>query len=201
MRDFSLQYGYPGVFLISLIGASAIFFLIPYTVVIFTFGGVLSFDPLLIASAAGLGSPIGEFPGYFFGMGSRKAISERDKKKKNILVRVVNRYGPLVICIFALTLLPDDLPFIPLGVMHYSLVKAFVPALIGEFLMILIIAYGGRFSVQVIRDIFGVEGGDFISAVICVVLSIVLLVVVVVVMFKMDWEKYFIEKNKRDGGN
>lgn len=189
MRDLAIQYGYFGIFLISLIGALSIFFPIPYTVVIFTLGGVPSFDPLLIALAAGFGSATGEFSGYFLGVGGRKAISERYKKKIDVLVRVFKRYGSIVIFLFALSPLPDDLLFIPLGVMRYSLIKAFIPALIGKFLMSLIVAYSGRYSVQIISDVFGVEG-DWISALIGMVLAIALLIVVFVVMFKVDWEKY-----------
>ncbi len=190
MRDFSIQYGYFGVFLISLIGALSIFFPIPYTVVIFTLGAVPAFDPLLIAIVAGLGAAIGEFAGYFLGVSGRRIISERYKKKMDFLVRVFDKYGSAVIFLFALTPLPDDLLFIPLGIMRYSVAKAFIPALTGKFLMSLIVAYSGRFSVQIIRDIFGVEG-DWISALIGVILAAVLLVVVFIIMFKVDWEKHF----------
>jgi membrane protein YqaA with SNARE-associated domain len=189
MMGFANTYGYFGVFLISLIGALSIFFPVPYTVVIFTLGGVPSFDPLLIAVAAGIGSSIGEFSGYFLGVGGRKIISERYKKKMDVLARVFNKYGPVVIFLFALTPLPDDLLFIPLGVMRYSIIRAFIPALLGKFFMNLIIAYSGRYTVQIIRSTFGVEG-DLISALIGVVLAVVLLVIVLVVMFRVDWEKH-----------
>jgi membrane protein YqaA with SNARE-associated domain len=181
-------YGYFGIFLISLIGALSIFFPIPYTVVIFALGE--KFEPLWIAVAAGIGSAIGEFSGYLLGVGGRKAISAKYKKKMDFLVRVFNKYGPITIFLFALTPLPDDLLFIPMGVMRYSIVKAFIPALIGKFCMNLIVAYSGRFSISVIRDMFGVES-DWISALIGMVLAIVLLIVVFVIMFKVDWEKYF----------
>jgi membrane protein YqaA with SNARE-associated domain len=188
LQGLSIQYGYFGIFLLSLIGALSIFFPIPYTVVIFTLGQ--SFEPVWIAVAAGLGSAIGEFSGYLLGFGGRKAISEKYKKKMDFLVKLFNRFGPVVIFLFALTPLPDDLLFIPLGVMRYSLIRAFIPALIGKFFMNLIIAYSGRFSIQIIRDVFGVES-DWISALIGMVLAIILLVIVFIVMFKVDWEKYF----------
>ncbi len=188
LQSLSSQYGYFGIFLMSLIGALSIFFPIPYTVVIFTLGR--SFEPILIAVSAGIGSAIGEFSGYLLGFGGRKAINERYKKKMNFLMRVFNRFGPFAIFLFALTPLPDDLLFIPLGVMRYNIVKAFIPALIGKFCMNLIVAYSGRFSIQIIRDIFGVES-DWITALIGMVLAIVLLIIVFVIMFKVDWEKRF----------
>jgi membrane protein YqaA with SNARE-associated domain len=170
----------------SLIGALSIFFPIPYTVVVFILGH--SFEPVWIAAAAGLGSSIGEFSGYLLGFGGRKVIGEKYKKKMDVLMKLFDRFGPLVVFLFALTPLPDDLIFIPLGVMRYSIIRVFIPALIGKFFMNLIVAYSGHFSIELIRQVFGVES-DWITAVIGMVLAIVLLIIVFVIMFKVDWEK------------
>jgi len=190
MRNLALQYGYFGIFLLSLIGALSVIFPIPYTVVIFTLGGIKEFEPLFIATAAGLGSAIGEFSGYLLGFGGRKVISEKYKKKMDFLLKIFDKYGLVAIFLFALTPLPDDLLFIPLGVIRYNLIRAFIPALIGKFCMNLIIAYSGRFSVDIIGAIFGVKS-DWISTLIGMILAIVLLIIVFVIMFKVDWEKYF----------
>ena len=190
MRNFAIQYGYFGVFLISLLGAMSIFIPIPYTVIIFILGSNSSFDPLLIAVAAGFGSTIGEFSGYLIGMGGRKVISDKYKKKMDFLTRLFKKYGAITIFIFALTPLPDDLLFIPLGVMRYSVTQVFIPALLGKFLSNLIIAYSGRLSLEIIRNIFGVES-EGISLLISIIVAIVLLVIVFIIMFKVDWEKRF----------
>jgi membrane protein YqaA with SNARE-associated domain len=188
MTALAVQYEYFGIFLISLIGASSIFFPIPYTVVIFALGGV--FEPVWIAVAAGIGSAVGEFSGYLLGFGGRRVIGEKYKKKMEFLMKLFDRFGPIVIFLFALTPLPDDLLFIPLGVIRYSLVRALIPALVGKICMNFIVAYSGRLSVEIIRDIFGVES-DWISGLIGMVLALVLLIIVFVVMFKVDWEKHF----------
>lgn len=193
MRDFAIQYGYFGIFLVSLLGASSVFIPISSTVVIFILGGLKingnwAFDPLLIAVFAGVGATIGEFSGYLIGLGGRKVIGEKYKKKMDVLMRLFKKFGPLVIFVFALSPLPDDLLFIPLGVMRYSMLAAFIPALLGKFLSNLIVAYAGRLSLQVISDFFGVEG-EGMSFLIGTVIAVVLLVVVFVIMFKVDWEK------------
>ena len=196
MRTFALQYGYLGIFLISLIGAMSIFVPIPYTIVIFILGGVQDtfgnwlFDPLWIAVAAGIGSAIGEFSGYLLGAGGRKAIGNRYKKKMDFITKLFKKYGSVAIFIFALTPLPDDLLFIPLGVMRYSLLRAFIPALIGKFFSNLIIAYSGRLSLEIIGNLFGVEGGGT-SLLVGTIIGVVLLVIVLIIMFKFDWEKHF----------
>jgi membrane protein YqaA with SNARE-associated domain len=190
MQNFAVQYGYIGIFLISLLGAMSIFVPIPYTIVIFILGGLPSFDPLWIAVAAGLGSAIGEFSGYLIGMGGRKVISDKYKKKMDFLTKLFKKYGPIVIFVFALTPLPDDLLFIPLGVMRYSLIQAFIPALLGKFFSNLIIAYSGRLSLEIVKSLFGVEG-EGMSLLIGTIIGIVLLVIVFIIMFKVDWEKRF----------
>ena len=190
LQNFAVQYGYLGVFLISLLGAMSIFVPIPYTLVIFILGASSSFDPLLIAVAAGLGSAIGEFSGYLLGVGGRKVIGDKYKKKMDFITKLFKKYGSIAIFIFALTPLPDDLLFIPLGVMRYSLLRAFIPALLGKFFSNLIIAYSGRLSLDIVKNIFGVEG-EGMSLLIGTIIGILLLVVVLIIMFKVDWEKYF----------
>ncbi|HUT17439.1 MAG TPA: VTT domain-containing protein [Acidobacteriota bacterium] len=196
MKNFAVQYGYLGIFLISLVGATSIFVPIPYTIVIFILGGVQDtfgnwvFDPLWIAVAAGIGSAIGEFSGYLLGVGGRKVISDKYKKKMDFITKLFKKYGPIAIFVFALTPLPDDLLFIPLGVMRYGLIRTFIPALLGKFFSNLIIAYSGRLSLQIIGDLFGVEG-EGTSLLIGTIIGIVLLIIVLIIMFKLDWEKYF----------
>jgi membrane protein YqaA with SNARE-associated domain len=190
LRDFAVQYGYLGVFLISLVGAMSIFVPIPYTVVIFILGGFASFDPFLIAVAAGLGAAIGEFSGYLIGMGGRKVIGDKYKKRMDFLTKLFKKLGPIAIFVFALTPLPDDLLFIPLGVMRYGILQAFIPALIGKFFSNLIIAYSGRLSLEIVKSLFGVEG-EGTSLLIGTIIGIVLLVIVFIIMFKVDWEKRF----------
>jgi membrane protein YqaA with SNARE-associated domain len=187
---FATQYSYFGVFIISLLGAMSIFIPIPYTVVIFILGGLQAFDPLLVAVAAGFGSAIGEFSGYLLGLGGRKVIGDKYKKRMNFLTKLFKKYGSIAIFIFALTPLPDDLLFIPLGVMRYSLLRAFIPALLGKFLSNLIIAYSGRLCFEIVKTIFGVEG-EGTSLLVGTIIGVSLLVIVFIIMFKLDWEKYF----------
>ena len=196
MRNFAVQYGYLGIFLISLLGAMSIFVPIPYTIAIFILGGLQDaagnwiFDPLWIAVAAGVGAAIGEFSGYLIGFGGRKVIGEKYKKKMDFLTKLFKKFGPIAIFVFALTPLPDDLLFIPLGIMRYSLIRAFIPALLGKFFSNLIIAYSGRLSLEIVKNIFGVEG-EGMSLLIGTIIGMVLLVIVFIIMFKVDWEKRF----------
>jgi membrane protein YqaA with SNARE-associated domain len=183
MKNFALQYGYLGVFVISFIGSVSVVFPIPYTIVIYLLGAVL--NPVLVAISGGLGSALGEFSGYALGYYGRAVISEERRRKMNYMVKLFDRYGPAAIFFFALTPLPDDLLFIPLGVMHYPFWKAFVPALLGKVLMTFILAYSGQQSIAVIETLFGGSG------LLGVVVTSALLILIIVAMVKIDWEKLF----------
>ena len=195
LKDVAQSYGYFGVFLVSLIGSTSIIIPIPYMVIIFSLGMQRELDPFYLAISGGAGSAIGEFIGYFLGYFGRTVISEKQQKKMNYVLKLFRRYGAISIFIFALTPLPDDLLFIPLGIMKYSFIKAFIPCIIGKTLMCFIVAYGGYLGIDFIRALFGEEGGPLLS-----IALTVLLIIVIVAMFKIDWEKYFPleEKEKKE---
>jgi len=183
METFAMQYGYFGIFFMSLIGSLSIIIPIPYTILIYIMGATL--DPILVAIASGFGSAVGEFSGYALGYYGRAVISEERQRKMDFMVKVFNRYGFFAIFFFALTPLPDDLLFIPLGIMRYKFVKAFVPSFLGKLLMSFILAYSGRLSIEFIRQILG-EGG-WIGAII----TTLFLIIIIVAILKIDWEKVF----------
>ncbi|HVP41772.1 MAG TPA: VTT domain-containing protein [Candidatus Krumholzibacteriaceae bacterium] len=198
LEQLVLQFGYLGFFLIAFIGAVSIFIPVPYTVVIFTLGG--SFDPTLIALTAGLGSTLGEFSSYIVGAYGAKMISEPRRRKMEFMVKVFNKWGPLAVFVFALTPLPDDLLFIPLGMMRYNIPKAFVSAFCGKVLMNFIVAYSGRFTrgfiYDVIRSIFG-EPSDLLVTLVTAAIAIALLIIAVVIMLRLDWEKIYYRHVKK----
>jgi membrane protein YqaA with SNARE-associated domain len=181
---YLVQFGYIGVFLISLISALTIIFPIPYTLVLYALGS--SLDPVLLAIASGLGSALGELSGYTLGYYGRAIISEQMQRRMEYMLKIFDRFGVVAIFLFALTPLPDDLLFIPLGMMRYSLVRALIPTVIGKLLMSFIIAYSGHVSFEFIQVIFGESGG-----VITIVISSVLLISVLLIMYKIDWEALF----------
>ena len=183
MEQFAHQFGYFGVFIISFIGSVSVVFPVPYTIVIYLLGAVL--DPFFVAVSGGLGSALGEFSGYALGYYGRTVVSEERRRKMDYMVKVFDRYGPAAIFFFALTPLPDDLLFIPLGVMRYPFWKAFIPALFGKMLMTFILAYSGQQSIAIIETLFagsGLLGTAITSA---------LLILIIVAMIKLDWEKLF----------
>ena len=183
MEQFAHQFGYLGVFIISFIGSVSVVFPVPYTIVIFFLGS--SLNPVFVAVSGGLGSALGEFSGYALGYYGRAVVSEERRGKMDYMVKVFDRYGPVAIFLFALTPLPDDLLFIPLGVMRYAFWKAFIPALFGKTLMTFILAYSGQQSITIIETLFGGSG------LLGIMITSALLILIIVAMIKIDWKKLF----------
>ena len=180
-----LQYSYLGVFVLSFIGTASIIIPVPYTLIIFTLSMHPSqWNPALLIIAGGFGSALGEFTGYALGYFGRRIISEERQRKMTYLVRVFDRYGPLAIFVFALTPLPDDLLFIPLGIMRYKFYKAFIPSLIGKLLMIFILVNSGNIVGNIFVGLFG-ESGTIWG----MIITTILLVIVIFALYRIDWEK------------
>jgi len=199
-ENYLLQYSYAGVFAISLIGAMSIIVPIPYTFIILTLG-IQGMDPLLLTVAGGLGSGVGEFSGYILGYYGRSVISEKQQRKMDYMIRIFDHYGPITIFLFALTPLPDDLLFIPLGILRYKFIKAFIPCILGKTLMCAILAYGGQLFGNILGIVFG-ESTPEMNLLISIITAIAL-VFILVAMLKIDWEKVFekyvgVERVKKD---
>ncbi len=182
MGEFVRSYGYAGAFLISIFGNFTIFFPVPFTLTIYAFGATL--NPLLLGVVSGLGSTIGEFSAYLVGRGGRKLIEDRYGRRLESAKILVQRYGMLVIFIFAALPLPDDLILIPLGMLKYDLRKALAAAFLGKVVMCTTVAYAGRLSFTLVRDLF--ESGGALGGVV----SVVLLALLLVAMIKIDWTRF-----------
>jgi len=184
LSQLLLEYSYIGVFLISFIGTASIIIPIPYTLLIFTLSLTGQWNPTLLIIAGGVGSALGETTGYALGYFGRRVISEERQRKMTYLVRLFDKYGPLAIFIFALTPLPDDLLFIPLGIMKYKFYKAFIPALFGKILMIFILVNSGSIAGGIIVRLFGESGNQW-----GMIITTILLIIIIVALYRIDWEK------------
>ena len=175
-EEFWQRAGYPGVFLLSFIGASSVVIPIPYTVILLAIAS--AFDPLLFAVAVGIGSALGETIGYALGYTGRQIVSEERREQLDAMGEMFKRYGLAAIFLFALTPLPDDLLFIPLGFMHYNIIKALIACSLGKFCMALVIARFSGFVESALA--FGWS---------TVLLMSLMLAVIVTLVLRIDWLK------------
>jgi len=184
--------GYLAIFLISFIGTSSVLIPIPYVAIVFTLTIAGDLNPLHVALAGGSGSGLGEFTGWAVGRFFSKAIENtKYYSRVEALIKFLERRGgvwlPLIIFVFALTPLPDDILFIVLGALRYSLWKALSVSICGKILMMYLVAYSGT----AIGSYF-VESGVGIDVVF--VGSVIALVVILLIMMLIDWEKVLSSK-------
>ncbi len=179
-------YSYLGMALISFVGSSSVIIPIPYTLFIVLFGAVL--NPLAVALSAAVGSAAGEMVGYAMGYFGRAAIPQRYEERVSAVMKAFERYGSFVIFLFALTPLPDDLLFIPLGIMRYGLVKALVPCLLGKLGMSLTLAYFGSAFGGFLAKAYAEAGW------VGTLITLAALALIVYAMLSIEWEKYLLPK-------
>src|SRR4030042_51388 len=76
IRDRAAQlavYGYPGIFLLSVLPTATLFLPAPGVASVFSMGAV--FPPLPVALAAGAGAALGELSGYLAGFSGRAGLA------------------------------------------------------------------------------------------------------------------------------
>jgi len=149
--------GYLGVFIVCLVGSASIILPVPAFIVIFIAGGFL--NPFLVALCAGLGCAIGELTGYGLGIGGRELIA---RKYSELLIKTKNwiekRGAFLMIIIFALTPLPDDLIGILCGMINYDIKRFFIASFIGKFILSLAIALAGYYGINWLFSVLVIGG-------------------------------------------
>jgi uncharacterized membrane protein YdjX (TVP38/TMEM64 family) len=133
-------YGYPGIFIISIISNATIIIPIPGILITTAMGAV--FNPLGVALAAGAGSAIGELTGYLAGFGGQVIIEKKDWYER--VMKWMKKYGDVTI--FTLSLIPNplfDLAGMAAGTLKLPVWRFLLACFLGKFLKMLIFAYFG----------------------------------------------------------
>ncbi|MGA7606938.1 MAG: VTT domain-containing protein [Anaerolineales bacterium] len=139
------EYGYPGIFLISILANGTILIPAPGIAFVFAMGGV--FNPLIVGLVAGAGAAIGELSGYIAGF-SGQPVAEKTKIYRRI-ESWMRRYGMLTI--FVLAMIPNpffDLAGMAAGALKMPLYKFLIACLPGKIIKMWIFAYAGAYSIS-----------------------------------------------------
>ena len=141
-------YGYPGVFLISLLGNATVIFPVPSLMAVFAGGGF--FNPVIVGLVAGVGEALGELTGYMAGYGGQAVVGDREIYDR--LEGWMRRNG--VATIFALSLIPNpffDLAGIAAGVLRFPLGAFLLSCWLGKTIKTLCVAFAGAYSIRLIE--------------------------------------------------
>jgi membrane protein YqaA with SNARE-associated domain len=135
------RYGYPGVFLVSMLGNATIILPAPSLAVVSVMGSVL--NPYLVGLCAGAGEALGELTGYLAGYSGRAVIE--DQKNYERIVRWSQKHGLWVVLM--LSIFPNplfDLAGIAAGALKVPLRQFLLVCWIGKTIKTILFALGGR---------------------------------------------------------
>ncbi len=154
-----------------------------------------------LALIGGLGSALGELSGYAVGYGTKKIAEQRD----SIVLDNIDGFGrlilenkkrtPLYIFLFALTPLPDDILFLPLGMIKYPFWKCIIPGWLGKnFTTLFYCCWPIFVAIGFVAQ--GLESNDISS----IISEAILLIVTITVMFfimSFNWTKYLEKRSQK----
>jgi len=134
------EYGYPGIFLFSLLANATI--LIPIPGVIFTSAMGAVFNPMWVAVAAGSGAALGELSGYLAGFSGQAVVENSERYKK--MMAWMKKYGDITILVLAFIPNPIfDMAGLIAGVLKMPVWKFLVYCIIGKILKMMLFAFLG----------------------------------------------------------
>lgn len=149
------EYGYFGIFLLSIAANATI--IIPLPGVAFTTAMGAIFNPMWVAVAAGLGAALGELTGYMAGF-SGQGIAERSVLYNRLTTWMKAHQNLAYGAILLLAFIPNplfDLAGVSSGALKLPLWKFLLACAIGKILKMLIFAYAGYYSVSWLTGFFG----------------------------------------------
>jgi len=135
------EYGYIGVFFVSMFSAATIFIHAPDWAVVITMGGIL--NPYLVGIVAGIGSGIGEITGYLVGSGARELSDTKLGKYRDF----IKKYG--VAAVFVLAFIPNplfDVAGLVAGALNIRIWKFIIACILGRTLRYILLAYFGAWA-------------------------------------------------------
>ena len=141
-----------------------------------------------IAAISALGAAIGKFVSYALGYGAREALSG-SQSRFDAFRKLMGGSAFLVAFLFAASPFPDDIIFIPLGIIRYSPIKTFIALYSGKFVLTAFLVFVAKRSQGTLEDLLG--GGVVVS-----VISATVVILVALLLMRVDWEKVMAEGRK-----
>ncbi len=133
-------YGYPGIFVISIIANATVIIPVPGVLFASAMGAV--FNPFWVAIAAGSGAALGEISGYLLGFSGQVVIPDTPRYQQ--LVRWMQKYGDITILVLAAIPNPAfDLAGMTAGALKMPVGRFLLFTWMGKIIKMMIFAYAG----------------------------------------------------------
>lgn len=185
--SLALRYGYWGAFWSAVVGSITIVIVFPYTLIIF-FLATQGLNPVLLGLLMGLGATIGQMSGYLIGMTGSRFVQHRNPETYDALEKLVAARPALIqwlLFIFAITPLPDDVLFIPLGLLRYRWWRLLFPTLAGKILSGLLVT---SFS-KIVARALDTKAATPATAIVSQLGTFFVIAIIIYIIFKLDWDK------------
>jgi membrane protein DedA with SNARE-associated domain len=191
LSSFYGDSGYIGIFVISFIGSIIVFIPVPYFPILISSALNKDFDPHMIALSSALGAVLAKIIIFIASYYGRNILSNKTKTKMQPLQKLLSKYGAIGAFLAALTPIPDDLIYIPLGLAKYSAKKFAIATFLGKFIFGEIIVWGTVFLGRpIMEEVLSVsDASNQLSTIVVTVLTVALLILVLFFTFKVDWGK------------
>ena len=140
--------GYPGIFLVSLLGNATVVLPAPSLALVFAMGSAL--PPVLVGLVAGAGEALGELTGYALGYGGQAVI--QNEAAYGRLVAWMERRGGITV--FVLSMIPNpffDLAGIAAGSLRYPVWRFLLFCWMGKTIKTTLVAYAGSRSITLVE--------------------------------------------------
>jgi membrane protein DedA with SNARE-associated domain len=194
-QDFGYveEYGYVGryigILIITFLASIIVFIPVPYFPILFTAGINQQLDPHLVSLFSAVGAVIAKLIIFYVSYYGRNILSIKTKKRMLPLQRLVSKYGWPGAFAAAVTPIPDDLVYIPLGLAKYSPWKFASATFAGKFILNEVIVFGSIFLGRPVIESLITDKTDPSYIYIGVGISIVVLILIIYLYLKIDWGK------------
>lgn len=187
--SFYDDFGYLGILLISFVGSIIVFVPIPYFPVLITAAFNDNLDPTLISLSSAIGAIIAKLIIFYASYYGRNMLSPKIKGKMIPLQRLLGRYGAIGAFIAAVSPIPDDIVYIPLGLARYSPWKFAIATFLGKFtfneMFVLGAIYFGKPFVNNLMS----NSTNIDYLIVVTIASVAVLGVIIYFALKIDWAK------------
>jgi membrane protein DedA with SNARE-associated domain len=183
------SFGFLGVFTASFVGSIIVFVPVPYFPVLVAAALSEKLDPNLISLVSAVGVLLAKMIIFYASYYGRNVLSDKTKQRMFPLQRVLRRYGGFGAFIVALTPIPDDVVYIPLGLARYSPWKFAIATFSGKFILNEIIVWSSVILGRPFFESFIATDIDPLFLTLGIIASIVLLVITVYLSVRVDWAR------------
>jgi membrane protein DedA with SNARE-associated domain len=184
------SFGYLGILLISFVGSIIVFIPLPYFPILITAAFNKQLEPNLISLSSAAGVVAAKILIFYISYYGNNILNVGTKKRILPLQRLLSRYGWLGAFTAALTPIPDDLVYIPLGLAKYSPLKFASAVFVGKLLLNEGIVWGavilGR---PIIESLSSNTSTTTPSLIIGIAAGVAILAIILYLTIKADWAK------------